>query len=537
MIPPRARLSRRLVMYLLVGVQVLALGALVAWQEINIALDPGVGVDLEIADAQARKDPFRGAYVSGRSTLDLAGRTAALPAERLRPGEKVLVFFAVEAGGRPRIVRVERRRRGGDPPFAPTGFSIPGRVLGTDARRSLSGRWGGLVARVGDPAVPLALELPDSVPVDASALDQLAGPSLIRASLRRGFLGHRFLADVRLIGRGWPVDASFAWDERRERLVVLAPRQPRGWQPGASASKPRTEVFFLDALGKEAGSVEVAGRLVAGVVAPDGGLLAVGSEEAWSYGSVFLAEIREDGRVARRSPPLTGNRVLGLDAATGAAWVLTGRLTPRPEPPHYVEPTGPGGPRGPRLGPFASVPSAVVAAGAQVWVVETSRHRVTRLDRASGRIEVEYRDLNAPAEIAVDAGALFVIEADRTQLTRLAPDGRVLWRVPRFEALAWILPEPGSGGAWVGASRFEGGAGGVFRVGADGRVARLAARVLPATRPAYTSRALVPGAVRDPRHGRLYVREGQAIVILGADGTILERLFGFRYAREQRIRG
>jgi len=63
------------------------------------------------------------------------------------------------------------------------------------------------------------------------------------------------------------------------------------------------------------------------------------------------------------------------------------------------------------------------------------------------------------------------------------------------------------------------------------------ARVLPATRPAYTSRALVPGAVRDPRHGRLYVREGQAIVILGADGTILERLFGFRYAREQRIRG
>jgi len=530
----RARGARRLLMYLLVGVQVLALGALVAWQEVNIALDAGIGVDLEIADAQARKDPFRGASVSGRSTLDLAARTAALPAERLRPGERVLVFFAVEAGRRPRIVRVERRRRG-DPPFTPTSFSVPGRVLGADERPWSARRWGGLVAHVGDPGVRLALELPDSVAVDAGALDQLAGPSLVRASLRRGFLGHRFLADVRLIGRGWPSDASLAWDERRERLLVFAPRRP-AWQPGGSAPRPRTDVFSLDALGREAGSVEVAGRLVAGVAAPGGGLLAVVSEEAWDGGDVVLAEISEDGQVARRSPPLRANRVLGLDAATGVAWVLTGRVTPRPEPPHWIEPTAPDGPRGPRLGPFASLPSAVAAAGAQVWVVETSRHRVTRLDRASGRTEFEYRDLNAPAEIAVDAGALFVIEADRTQLTRLAPDGRILWRVPRFEGLAWVLPEPGSGGAWVGASRFEGGAGGVFRVGADGRVTRAPARVLPATRPAWAARALVAGAVREPRQGRLYVREAQAVSILGADGTLLERLFGFRYPREQRLR-
>jgi len=84
---------------------------------------------------------------------------------------------------------------------------------------------------------------------------------------------------------------------------------------------------------------QLAGRLVAGVAAPGGGLLAVVSEEAWDGGDVVLAEISEDGQVARRSPPLRANRVLGLDAATGVAWVLTGRVTPRPEPMLTTSPT------------------------------------------------------------------------------------------------------------------------------------------------------------------------------------------------------
>ena len=85
-------------MYLIVAVQVAIMGAIVATQELNIALDSGAGVDVELSGANAAKDPFRGAHVSGHSALDLDGRAAALPARRLCPGEHVLVFFSVEIG-------------------------------------------------------------------------------------------------------------------------------------------------------------------------------------------------------------------------------------------------------------------------------------------------------------------------------------------------------------------------------------------------------------------------------------------------------
>jgi len=79
------------------------------------------------------------------------------------------------------------------------------------------------------------------------------------------------------------------------------------------------------------------------------------------------------------------------------------------------------------------------------------------------------RDLNGPT--AVDAGSLYVIEANRTQLTKSSDDGRVLWRIPRFQGLTWVLADPATGGAWVGASMFDGRVGGVLRVGADGSIA------------------------------------------------------------------
>lgn len=530
----RARPSRRAVMYLLVGCQMLVLGAIVVPQELNLAFDTGTGVDLEITGAQALKDPFRGAYISGRSALDLDGAKAALPAERLRPGDEVLVFFAVEAGRRPRIERVERR--GADPPFGPTSFSIPGKVLGrgergyvtSDARRPL--------ARIGDPAVHVALEVPDSVPVDDAALDRIAWPSMIRASLRRGYLGHRYLTDVRLVGRGWSPEAALVYDATRERLVVLSPR--RDYRLGAGPSEPRamTELFFFDGLGTEAGSAEVAGRLMGGVVAGDGRLLALISDSPWGGGTASLAELGDDGRVIQRSPPVTADRVLSLDAAAGAVWVLTGRQTRPPETTFFVEALTPAGPRGPRLGPFASAPRAIVSVGKDVWVVETAFHRVTRLDRASGRVEQEFRDLNGPSDIAVDGGGLVAIEAERSQLSKLAADGRVLWRVPRFQGLAWVLAEPGTGGGWVGAVTFEGKPGGVFRFGSDGSIARIAPDVHPAAPILYPVSRQAANALREPRQGRLYLREPQAIAILDADGTLLRRVEGFRYPTPQRIR-
>lgn len=167
--------------------------------------------------------------------------------------------------------------------------------------------------------------------------------------------------------------------------------------------------------------------------------------------------------------------------------------------------------------------------------LEPEQHRVTRLDR-TGRVEQEYRDVNRPTHMAVDQGALVVIEANQTQLSKFSPDGRALWKIPRFQGLAWILPEAGVGGGWVGAQRFENQEGGVFRYESDGRISRLPAKVSPRATGEGSRGRLAPEAVRDIGQGRIYFREFQAIVILGADGALLKRIEGFRYAQEQRVR-
>jgi len=121
-----SRPSRRVVMYALVAAQLVVLAAIVAPQELNRALDTGPTVDLEIVQARAGKDSFRGAYVHGQSALDLDGATVPIPAG-LRGGDRVVVTFAVQPGRRPRIGAVERWRR--RPPFTATSFNIPGRVV------------------------------------------------------------------------------------------------------------------------------------------------------------------------------------------------------------------------------------------------------------------------------------------------------------------------------------------------------------------------------------------------------------------------
>lgn len=522
-------------MYLIVAVQVAIMGAIVATQELNIALDSGAGVDVELSGANAAKDPFRGAHVSGHSALDLDGRAAALPARRLRPGEHVLVFFSVEEGRRPRITRVERRRRGGDPLFSPQSFSVPGRVRGADGERWSIRSSGGLVARVGQRDDRVELELPASIPVAESALQSLTGTGVVRASLRHGYLGHRYLTNVRLVAQGWPHDSSFAYDATRERLVVLAPRARYNSSSSSSAQPLTSDVFFFDGAGQQVGSVQALGRLIDGVIDPaDGSLLALVSDQPWGSDGTSLTRIGADGRVLKRGPPIDLNRALGFDPATGGVWMLTQKQ----EPPYSIERLTLEGPRGPRLGPFASMPRPVLSKDTEVWVVETSRHRVTRLDLASGRALQEHRDLNGPSSIAVEAGSLFAIEAERTQLSKLSADGRIVWRVPRFQGLAWIVPEPGIGGAWVGAGGFEGQPRGVFRVAADGSVTRMPVAMTVAG-PSFMSRSgprLGTTAVRDNRHGRLYVQEPQAIVILGADGGLLKRVDSFRLAITQPIR-
>jgi hypothetical protein len=141
-----------------------------------------------------------------------------------------------------------------------------------------------------------------------------------------------------------------------------------------------------------------------------------------------------------------------------------------------------------------------------------------------------YRDLNRPTEIAVDGGNLLVTEANQTQLSRIAPDGTVLWRVPRFHGLAWILPEPGTGGGWVAAARYENAASGVFRYEADGRIVPLRHPINLRAVADSTRGRLVGDVIADLSRGRLYVRDGQAVAIVGTDGTLIRRIEEFRFA-------
>jgi hypothetical protein len=138
--------------------------------------------------------------------------------------------------------------------------------------------------------------------------------------------------------------------------------------------------------------------------------------------------------------------------------------------------------------------------------------------------------------MAVDQGALVVIEANQTQLSKFSQDGRALWKIPRFQGLGWILSEAGSGGGWVGAQRFESQEGGVFRYESDGRISRLPAKITPRATGELNRAHLALDAVRAIGQRRIYVRGFQAIDILDADGTLLKRVEGFRYAGEQRVR-
>ncbi|HYL80432.1 MAG TPA: hypothetical protein VEU07_06440, partial [Candidatus Acidoferrum sp.] len=248
-----------------------------------------------------------------------------------------------------------------------------------------------------------------------------------------------------------------------------------------------------------------------------------------------LVQIGEDGAIAQRSPQIASERIVGFEEGKGALWVLAGQPTSSPRAPFLVEQLTLGGFRGPRLGPFASKPQVVLAQGPQVWVLEPEQHRVTRLDR-TGRVEQEYREVNRPTHLAVDQGALVVIEANQTQLSKFSPDGRNLWRIPRFQGLSWILPEVGTGGGWLGAQRFETQESGIFRYESDGRITRLPTKISPRTTGEWNRARLSPEAVRAVGQGRIYARDFQAIVILGADGTLMKRVEGFRYAQERRVR-
>jgi hypothetical protein len=432
----------------------------------------------------------------------------------------VLVFFTVEPGHRPRITGVQRGARRA-PPFSPTAFTIPGTVRDTERDRPFAVSGNGLLTRIGTPGITVQLDLPSSIPVDDAAVEPLSGPSLIRARLHKGFLEHRYLDDVRLIGRGWTPESSFAYDDARGRLVVLNPRETSYRRPMLAAEeKPQSDVFFFDGLGKEQGSASVPGRLIEGVVDPASGhVLALVSERRWSYTEVSLIRIRDDGQVTERSPLVAYDRILGFDGTTGRLWVLVGLASASRTGPYFIERMTFAGPLGPRLGPFVSQPT---------------HHRITQLELASGRTVLEYRELNGPTDIAVDAGVLYVIEAEGTQLTKFAGDGRVVWRLPRFQGLAWAVAEPGTGAGLIGATRFDGRPAGVLRVGPDGTVTRMASG--PGGHARDWRRRLIPDAVRSARDGRLYLLGNDTLEILGPDGAPLNRINGFRFPTEQRVR-
>ena len=519
--------SRRRLAYLLVGIQVVILAAIVASQELNRALDTGPGVELEIPEAHARKDPFRGASVGGQVALSLEGGLAEVVGGPLTPGERVLVFFASDAGRPPRPFRVERPRWGADPVFTVDTFNLPGRVL-PDSGRGYGSRHGPVVS-VGKPAVSVELDLPQSIPIADTLLDHLTGPSLLRVSLKRGAFGHRYLSGVMLAGQRLSFPMSFTYDSARDQLIVIAPKGERiDRRPFHRERPPQTSLLVFDGAGKEVRLADAPGLILEGAVGSSGGALIVLLGQERYGGSVHLAELREDGTVIRRGPEILSDRVLGFEPGTSSAWVITGTPAAYPQPPFFIQRMTLDGLTGPRVGPFVARPRGVVAVDRGLWVVESDQHRVTHLDIGGARVR-EYRDLNRPTEIAVDRGSLMVVEAGQTQLTRFGPDGTTAWRLPRFQGLAWIVPDPETGGGWVGAMRYENAEGGVFRYEADGRIARLPVAISPRLHGDGIRNRLTPDAIRDRARDRFYICEGQAIAILGGDGTLLRRVQAFRY--------
>ena len=521
--------SRRTLLYVLVGLQLALLGGIVAVHELNRALDLGPGVSLEIPRANASKDPFRGAAVSGYPALNLHGAHVAVPAG-LAPGDAVLVFFATQSGNPPRIVHVERRRWGADPLFGPELFSIPGRVVAPAESRTRRAAQR-IVLGVGTPPVSVALDLPDTIPVADAALDQLTTPTPLLGDLRRGALGHRFLTDLYIAGQTFPPRMSLAYDPVRDRLAIAAGKSERiDRRPRLRDQPTLSDLFLFDGSGKEVASTEILGHVFETVYSPrHGAFLALLSEERYMAGPVRLVQLGEYGTFARRSPQIHSDRILGFDRDTGDTWALIGTTMASPQPPFVVQRFGLDGFTGPRIGPVASRPGALLVAERGVWIVETDEHRVSRYD-LSGTLRREYRDLNRPTDIAVDGGSLLVVEANRTQLTRFAADGSALWRVPRFQGLAWILPEPRTGGGWVAATRYESAAGGVFRYEADGRIVPFLRSISPRAVADGTRGRLAGDVVGDLSRRRFYVREGQAVAIAGTDGTFVRRVETFRFA-------
>jgi hypothetical protein len=523
------RPSRRTLLYVLVVLQLVFLGGIVAVHELNRALDWGPGVRLEIPEANASNDPFRGPTVRGHPALNLDGAQVAVPAG-LAPGDAVLVYFAPESGKPPRVAQVQRRRWGADPLFGPDLFSIPGRVVAPAGGR---GRHTGrpITLSVGTPPVSVALDLPDAIPVADAALDSLTTPTPILGTLRRGAFGHRFLTDLYATGQTFPSQMTLAYDPVRDRLAIAAGHVERADRRHSLDDRPAgSSLFFFDGSGKEVASAEIAGHVFETVHNPrDGTLLALLSQQRYLAGPVQLAQLRDDGTIVRRSPQIHSDRILGFDRDAGEAWALIGTTMASPQPPFIVQRFGLDGFVGPRIGPVASRPRSLLVAERSLWIVETDEHRVSRYD-LSGTLRREYRDLNKPTEIAVDGGSLLVVEANQTQLTRFAADGSVLWRAPRFQGLAWIVPEPRTGEGWVAATRYENSPSGVFRYGPDGRIVRLPLTFTPRAFADWTRGRLGGDVIGDLGRGRLYVREGQAVAIVGTDGGLIRRVDTFRFA-------
>ena len=524
--------SRRTLLYVLVALQLAFLGGIVAVHELNRALDWGPGVQLEIPEVNASNDPFRGPAVRGYPALNLDGAHVEAPAGHA-PGDAVLVFFAPESGQRPRVVQVQRRRWGADPLFGPDLFSIPGRVVSpAGGRGQHTGRQ--ITLNLGTPPVSVALDLPDAIPVADATLDVVTTPTPILATLRRGAFGHRFLTDLYATGQTFPSQMTLAYDPARDRLAIAAGRIERPDRHHSPEDRPATSSLFLfDGSGKEAASAEIAGHVFETVHAPrDGALLALLSPQRYLAGPVQLVQLRNDGTIVRRSPQIHSDRIIGFDRDVGEAWALIGTMMASPQPPFIVQRFGFDGFVGSRIGPIASRPRSLLVAERSLWIVETEEHRVSRYD-LSGALRREYRDLNKPTEIAVESGSLLVVEANQTQLTRFAADGSVLWRAPRFQGLAWILPEPRTGEGWVAAARYENAPGGVFRYGAGGRIARLPLTVTPRAFSDGTRGRLGGDVIGDLDRGRLYVREAQAVAIVGTDGGLIRRVDTFRFATPQ----
>ncbi|MCC7076462.1 MAG: hypothetical protein IT198_04995 [Acidimicrobiia bacterium] len=206
---------------------------------------------------------------------------------------------------------------------------------------------------------------------------------------------------------GRPVPVVLGGADPPRRLAVA---DGAVWVAGAEVSG--TIRRFDTAAGTVTGEVALGDRI---------DFLAAGAGAVWATAGHVLFRIDAAGPALTGSveiPVDAGEDLSGLVVEAGAVWVLADGVLFRVDPASLAH----GDPV-----EVASGNSSVAAGDAAVWVTDTFRNDIHRIDAASGHVAATFRPVTKPVALAAGGGSLYVVHTGGLKLARLDPaDGRFL---------------------------------------------------------------------------------------------------------------